>query len=100
MTVSIVGTMTGVRPRARGGGGGGGSGTTTGTRTADTGLSIVDLMTLTQQSLTTTDHCYELNITYNLIYVRFKHVTLSTSQIVTKTPLEVTLHHNTMPKVN
>lgn len=73
MTVSIVGTMTGVRPRARGGGGGGGSGTTTGTRTADTGLSIVDLMTLTQQSLTTTDHGYELNITYNLIYVRFKH---------------------------
>lgn len=47
MTVSIVGTMTGVRPRARGGGGGGGSGTTTGTRTADTGLSIVELMTLT-----------------------------------------------------
>lgn len=27
-------------------------------------------------------------------------VTLSTSQIVTKTPLEVTLHHNTMAKVN
>lgn len=76
MTVSIVGTITGVRPRARGGCGGGGSGTTTGTRTADTGLSIVDLMTLTltQQSLTTTDHGYELNITYNLIYVRFKHL--------------------------
>lgn len=55
--------MTGVRPRAGVGGGGGGSGTTTGTRTADTGLSIVDLMTLTQQSLTTTDHGYELNIT-------------------------------------
>lgn len=27
-------------------------------------------------------------------------VTLSTSQIVSKTPLEVTLHHNTMAKVN
>lgn len=27
-------------------------------------------------------------------------VTLSTSQIVTKTPLEVTLHHNTMAKVH
>lgn len=46
MTVSIVGTMTGIRPWERGGGGG--RGTTTGTRTADTGLSIVDLMALTQ----------------------------------------------------
>lgn len=72
MTVSIVGTMTGARPRD-GGGGGGGSGTTTGTRTADPGLSIVDLMTLTQQSLTTMYHCCEPNITYNLIYVRLKH---------------------------
>lgn len=68
----MVGTMTGVRPRPSGGGRGG-RGTTTGTRTADRGLSIVDLMTLIQQSLTTMYHGCEPNITYNIIYVRSKH---------------------------